>query len=87
MKKIFNFFTLLAIVFFFVNIYIYYSSNKNIRNISLNRSNINEIIKEKTSNVQVLNSDTDNVIEFNSSFSEEIQDNKTRNFWNLFKFK
>ena len=87
MKKIFNFFIILVIVFFFVNIYFYYSSNKNIKHISLNRSSINEIIKEKTSNVQILISDTDNVIEFNSSFSEEIQDNKTRNFWDLFKSK
>ena len=72
---------------FFFNIFIYYSSKKNIKNVNLNRTSINEILKEKTLNIPVLENDTDNVIEFNSSFSEEIQNNKPRNFWNLFKFK
>ena len=87
MKKIFNFFIILIVLIFFFNIFIYYSSKKNIKNVNLNRTSINEILKEKTLNIPVLENDTDNVIEFNSSFSEEIQNNKPRNFWNLFKFK
>jgi len=87
MVKIFKFFIILVVLFFFFNVYIYYSSNKNIKNVNLNRSKINEILKEKTLNIPILEDNTNNVIEFNSSFSEEIQNNKPRNFWNLFKFK
>ena len=34
-----------------------------------------------------IENDTKNIIEFNSSFSEEIQNNEQRNFWNLLKIK
>ncbi len=72
---------------FFFNIYKFYSSNKNIKKINLNRLNIEEIVKTKISKVPILENDTDNVIEFNSSFSEEIQDNKKRSFWDLLKIE
>ena len=85
MYKIINLFFLIIILLFFFNVYNYYSSNKNIKNINLNRSNIEEIIKTKISNIPILENDTNNVIEFNSSFSEEIKDNKPRSFWNLLK--
>ena len=87
MHKIINLFFLITILLFFFNIYSYYSSNKNIKNINLNRSNIEKIIKTKISDVPVLENDTNNVIEFNSSFSEEIKSNEQRNFWNLLKIK
>ena len=87
MYKIINLFFLIIILLFFFNVYNYYSSNKNIKNINLNRSNIEEIIKTKISDVPVLENDTNNVIEFNSSFSEEIKDNKRRSFWNLLKIE
>jgi len=85
MHKIINLFFVIIILLFFLNIYSYYSSNKNIKNINLNRSNIEEIIKTKISNIPILENDTNNVIEFNSSFSEEIKDNKRRSFWDLLK--
>ena len=85
MHKIINLFFVIIILLFFFNIYSYYSSNKNIKNINLNRSNIEEIIKTKISNIPILENDTNNVIEFNSSFSEEIKDNKRRSFWDLLK--
>jgi len=85
MYKIINLFFLIIILLFFFNVYNYYSSNKNIKNINLNRSNIEEIVTTKISNIPILENDTDNVIEFNSSFSEEIKDNKPRSFWNLLK--
>jgi hypothetical protein len=85
MHKIINLFFVIIILLFFLNIYSYYSSNKNIKNINLNRSNIEEIIKTKISNIPILKNDTNNVIEFNSSFSEEIKDNKRRSFWDLLK--
>ena len=87
MYKVINLFFVIIIFLFFFNIYNYYSSNKNIKNINLNRSNIEEIIKTKISNIPILKNDTNNVIEFNSSFSEEIKDNKKRNFWNLLKIE
>ena len=87
MYKIINLFFLIIIFLFFLNIYKYYSSNKNIKNINLNRSNIEEILKTKISNIPILENDTNNVIEFNSSFSNEIKSNEQRNFWNLLKIE
>ena len=87
MYKVINLFFVIIIFLFFFNIYNYYSSNKNIKNINLNRLNIEEIVKTKISNIPILENDTDNVIEFNSSFSEEIQNNKKRSFWDLLKIE
>ena len=52
-----------------------------------NRINIEKNIKEKIFDLPVLKNDTDNVVEFNSSFSDEIKNDKPRNFWNLLKAK
>ena len=60
---------------------------KNIKDINLNRSNIEETIKTKISSIPILKNDTNNVIEFNDSFNEEIKDNKKRSFWDLLKSK
>ena len=87
MYKVINLFFVIIVFLFFFNIYKYYSSNKNIKNIDLNRSNIEEIIKTKTSGIPILKNDTNNVIEFNDSFDEEIQNNKKRSFWDLLKSK
>ena len=87
MYKIINLFFLIVTILFFFNTFKYYSSSKNIKNINLNRSNADAIIKTKISNIPILKNDTDNVIEFNSSFSNEIEDNEKRNFWNLLKAK
>jgi hypothetical protein len=87
MNKIVNLFFLIVFIIFFYNIYNYYSSDKNIKDINLNRSNIDEILKDKISSLTILENDTNNVIEFNSSFSEEINNNETRSFWNLLKSK
>ena len=87
MYKIVNLLFIIIIILFFFNIYNYYSSNKNIKTINLNRSNIEKVIKSKILNIPILENDTNSVIEFNSSFSEEIKDNKKRNFWNLLKIE
>ena len=87
MYKILNTLMILIIILFTFTIYKYYSSNKNIKNINLNRSNIEEIIKTKISDIPILKNDTNNVIEFNDSFDEEIQNNKKRSFWDLLKSK
>ncbi len=87
MYKIINLFFVIIIFLFFFNIYNYYSSNKNIKNINLNRSNIKDVVKSKNLNIPILKNDTNDVIKFNDSFAEEIKDNKIRSFWNLLKSK
>ena len=87
MSKIFNFFLIALILFFFFNIYSFYSSNKNLELKEFNRNNIDQIINTKISNLPILKNDTNNVIEFNDGFSNEIKNDKPRSFWNLLKFK
>ncbi len=87
MYKIINLLFVLLILLFFFSVYNYYSSNKNIKNVNLNRSSIDDTLKNKISNLPVLDNDTNNVIEFNSSPSNEIKDDEQRNFWNLLKIK
>ena len=87
MSKIFNIFLSILILFFFFNIYRFYSSNKNLVSKDFNRNNIDQIINTKISNLPILKNDTDNVIEFNDGFSNEIKNDKIRSFWNLLKFK
>jgi|TARA_B100001093_G_scaffold268239_1_gene256529 hypothetical protein len=85
MNRLVNLLFAAVIVIYFFNIYAYYLSDKNIKNVNSSRSNIDEILKNKISNLPILESDTNNVIEFNSSFSDEIKNNKPRSFWNLLK--
>ena len=75
----------LLIIIFILNIYNYYSSNKNIDAKNYNRKNIDQILKEKIIDLPVLKNDTDNVIEFNNSLKDEIEENKKRSFWDLLK--
>ena len=85
MYKVLNFFMIFLICIFIFFIFKYYSSNKNLNNKNYNRLNIDQIISEKTNNLPILENDTYNVVEFNDSFNEEINNNKKRNFWELFK--
>ena len=85
MNKIANIFLFVIISFFFLNIYKYYSSNKNINSKEFNRKNINQIINKKISNLPILNNDTNNIIIFNDGYSNEIKNDKKRSFWNLLK--
>ena len=66
MHKVFNILFLIIFLIFFMSIYNYYFSNKNINIKEFNRSNINKIINEKASNLPELPNNTKNVIEFNS---------------------
>ena len=43
------------------------------------------VCNEKINNLPILDNDTNNVVEFNDSFDDEINNNKKRNFWDLFK--
>ena len=85
MNKIVNIFFLIIILIFFLSIYKYYSSNKNINSKEFNRKNIDSIINTKISNLPTLNNDTNNVIIFNDGYTEEIKNDKIRSFWNLLK--
>ena len=85
MNKIVNMFFFVIILIFFLSIYKYYSSNKNINSKEFNRKNIDSIINTKISNLPTLNNDTNNVIIFNDGYTEEIKNNKIRSFWNLLK--
>ena len=85
MNKIVNMFFFVIILIFFLSIYKYYSSNKNIDSKEFNRKNIDSIINTKISNLPTLNNDTNNVIIFNDGYTEEIKNDKIRSFWNLLK--
>ena len=85
MYKVLNIFMILLICIFIFFIFKYYSSNKNLSIKNYNRLNIDQIINEKINNLPILDNDTNNVIEFNDSFDDEINNNKKRNFWDLFK--
>ncbi len=87
MLKIINLILIIFFFLFFFVTYKYYSSNKNIENINLNRTTIEQILNEQTSKLPILENDTKGVVEFNSSFSQEINENKKRNFWDLLKTK
>ena len=78
---------MLFIVIFFLIIYKFYSSEKNIQFKNFNRVNIDKILNDKKSELPVLKNDTQNVIQFNDGFSNSIKENKPRNFWDLLKIK
>ena len=87
MRKVLNIIFLILILFFSISIYKFYSSNYNLKIKVFNRNNIDEIITDKTSNLPTLTNDTNNIIVFNDSFSNEIEKDKPRSFWNLLKSK
>ena len=87
MNKIVNLIFLIIIVIFFFSIIKHYSSSYNIKKMNSNRINIEKNIKEKIFKLPILKNDTDKVVEFNSSYSDEIENDKPRNFWDLLKVK
>ena len=84
--KLFNTVIFLIFIIFFVIIFKYYSSSKNMNEKNQNRLNINEIIKEKISDLPVLPNDTNNIIEFNN-YLVDTTNEKKRSFWELIKDK
>ena len=83
--KLFNIFMVILVILFFLSIYKYYSSSKNVEFKGYNRNNINEIINTKISNLPILKNDTNNVIEFNDGYSNIKKKEKQRRFWDLLK--
>ena len=84
--KLFNTVIFLIFIIFFVIIFKYYSSSKNMNEKNQKRLNINEIIKEKISDLHVLPNDTNDIIEFNNSLVDTTNEKK-RSFWELIKNK
>ena len=83
-KNIFSvliFLSICFLIFFVVSIYI---SDKNIKKINTNRTNVYKKIEENISNLPLLTNDTNDVIEFNSGYDNDNNKIK-RNFWKLFK--
>jgi len=85
MKKLLNITLIILILIFYLNVYKYYSSAINLKTKDFNRININQIINKKISDLPILYNDTSNVIVFNDAFSNNVNDGKSRNFWNLLK--
>mgnify|MGYP001343571322 FL=1 len=83
MKKLVNIVFFIIILIFFLGTYRYYSSNKNIDIKKFNRTNINQILNTKISSLPILNDDTNNVIKFNDGYSNKINNDKPRSFWDL----
>lgn len=87
MFKVLNIFFLILIIFFSLTVYKYYSSISHIESRDFNRNNIDQIIKDKISDLPILDNNTNDVILFNDSFSDELENDKKRSFWNLLKSK
>ena len=87
MFKVLNIFFLILIIFFSLTVYKYYSSISHIESRNFNRNNIDQIIKDKISDLPILDNNTNDVILFNDSFSDELEKNKTRSFWDLLRSK
>ncbi len=87
MSKIINLIFMTIIIMFFFSTYKFYTSKKNIETLKINRLNIEKKMKDTNLSLPILEDDTNEVIEFNDSLSEDIKNNKKRNFWNLLKFE
>ena len=83
-KNIFSLLILLSICFFIFFVVSIYISDKNIKKINTNRTNVYKKIEENISNLPLLTNDTNDVIEFNSGYDNDNNKIK-RNFWKLFK--
>jgi len=85
-NKIFKITYFIIILLFTYSVFSIYFSEKNIKKINTNRSEIKKTFKNYSSNLAVLESDTENVIFYNS---EKILEKKIkkRKFWELLKNK
>ena len=87
MRKIINILLFILIISFLFFTLRFYVSNKNIKDKSFNRVNIDQILKEKIKDLPVIENDTNSVIEFNNSLENETSNEKKRSFWDLLKTK
>ena len=80
-----KFLTFIFILSFFITVFNFYFSEKNINLLKKNRNNIEIKLSENISNLPVLENDTNYIIEFNSGFDNTNKNSFKRNFWELFK--
>ena len=77
--------TLILIICFFLLIFNYYFSEKNIEIVEKNRNNLETKVFQSITELPVLPNDISDSIEFNSGFENSKKSNFKRNFWDLFK--
>ena len=77
--------TLILIICFFLLIFNYYFSEKNIEIVEKNRNNLETKVFQSITELPVLPNDISDSIEFNSGFENSNKSNFKRNFWDLFK--
>ena len=80
-----KFLIFIFILSFFITVFNFYFSEKNINLLKKNRNNIEIKLSENISNLPVLENDTNYIIEFNSGFDNTNKNSFKRNFWELFK--
>ena len=83
-KFIIYFIMFLIVIIFFSFVTVSYISEKNIKVINSNRSNLEKIAVEQANGLQILKNDTDKVIEYNSGYNN-LNIKPKRNFRDLFK--
>lgn len=80
-----KFLTFIFILSFFITVFNFYFSEKNINLLKKNRNNTEIKLLESISNLPVLENNTNYIIEFNSGFDNTNKNSFKRNFWELFK--
>ena len=70
---------------FFILVFNYYFSEKNLNRVINQRENIQTKMIKNTSDLPVLKNNTKDVIEFNSGFENNDNERLKRIFWELFK--
>ncbi len=80
-----KFLIFIFILSFFITVFNFYFSEKNINLLKKNRNNIEIKLSENISNLPVLENDTNYIIEFNSGFNNTNKNSFKRNFWELLK--
>ena len=83
--NIFKFFILMFIISFFIFVFNYYFSEKNINQVKKNRNNFELNVQKNFPELPILSNNTNNVIEFNSGFDDTNKNKLKRSFWDLFK--
>ncbi len=70
---------------FFILVFNYYFSEKNLNRVINQRENIQTKMIKNTSDLPILKNNTKDVIEFNSGFENNDNERLKRSFWELFK--
>ena len=83
-----NFVKFLILVFilsFFIIVFNFYFSEKNINLLKKNRKNLETTVSKNITNLPVLTNNTNDIIEFSSGFNDTNKSFFKRSYWELFK--